>query len=115
MAQQHRQSHDEAPPPSPCSFTSLPDIAHGTIASFLPDGNTMTGNRLRVSEVSRALLMAYGGTLTLAHLRNIKYDSAARLAALLRRQHRLKAVYVLRELFPWPSPTAAAEVSIRLT
>jgi exosome complex component CSL4 len=30
----------------------LPDIAHHTIASFLPDGDKKKGNRLRISEVS---------------------------------------------------------------
>lgn len=76
----------------------MPDIAHAAIASFLPDGNYKKGNRLRFSEVSRALLVAYGGTLTCATLRNIDDDgNAARLAALLRRQHKLNTVYVAGE------------------
>jgi len=40
------------PPSVPTSFLSLPDIAHASIAAFLPDGND---SRLRISEVSRAL------------------------------------------------------------
>jgi hypothetical protein len=51
--------HVQAPPPT---FLSLPDLAHATIASFLPDGNKGNASRLRVSEVSRAMLESYGGT-----------------------------------------------------
>lgn len=58
--------HDDAevlslPPPS---FTSLPDVAHGIIASFLPDGHNGPCNRLRVSEVSRALFEFHGASMT---------------------------------------------------
>lgn len=76
--------------PSPPSFTSLPDVAHHIIASFLPDGYMRRGNRLRVSEVSHALFDSYGGTLTIASLRDGGTDSG--LAALLRRQTRLKTI-----------------------
>jgi hypothetical protein len=70
----------------PPSFASLPDVAHDCIASFLPNGTEKKGNRLHVSEVSHALLELYGGSLTCVHLRFAGNRTAARLAALLRRQ-----------------------------
>lgn len=95
MAQRRR---DEEFPALPApSFTSLPDIAHGTIASFLPDGDSKENNRLRVSGVSRALLESYGGSLTCATLRDIQDGRPARLAALLRRQRKLKEVSVTKQ------------------
>lgn len=44
------------------SSSSLPDIAHDGIASFLPDGDSKHEYSLRVSEASRALLGSYGGS-----------------------------------------------------
>jgi len=80
---------------------SLPDIAHDGIASFLPDGDSKHGNRLWVSEVSRALLGSDGGALTCASLRYKPDGSAARLAALLRRQKALTAICVRNQrVFP---------------
>ena len=76
---------DQAPSLPTPSFTSLPDIAHATIASFLPDGDRRKDTRLRVSEVSRALLEAYGGSLTCVSFHTGTH-SVARLAALLRRR-----------------------------
>lgn len=75
------------PPPSP--FILLPDLAHATMASFLPDGDDKQDNRLRVSEASRALRDSYGGSVTSA---SIHYTGGGRssLVALLRRQKRLK-------------------------
>ena len=81
---------DELLPPS---FTSLPDIAHHTIASFIPDGDTRICSRLRVSEVSHALFDSYGGGLTSASLLDIEDGTADHLAALLRRQKMLKIMF----------------------
>ena len=60
MAKRGRDSVDEVQSLPRPSFSSPPDIAHDGIASFLPDGDDEHDNRLRVSEVSRALL----GSLT---------------------------------------------------
>ena len=71
------------PIPKP-TFSSLPDVAHTIIASFLPDSNGVGKNcRLRVSEVSRALLESYGGSLTCVSVHLTQEASAVRLAALL--------------------------------
>jgi len=83
------------PPPAPTLFLSLPDIAHACIASFLPDGDEGGDcGRLRVSEVSRPLVEFYGGTLTIIYIFHREGSSAARLAALLRRQGQGKHVEV---------------------
>ena len=91
----------------PASFSSLPDVIHTVIASFLPDDNRRKGNRLRVSMVSHALRESYGGTLTCAAIFARAGRSAAQLAALLQRQKYLKTV-ILNQLqvipaYPWPS------------
>ena len=74
-------------------FTSLPDLAHATIASFLPDGDHGTDNRLRVSEVSRELRKHYGGSLVSLSI-SYKEGGSTPLVALLRRQKHLKTVVV---------------------
>lgn len=92
MAQRHRPDVEPTPPPS---FLSLPDIAHATIASFLPDGDLLFGgSRLRVSAVSRALFESYGASLTRIRLRlrNFTGSSIDNLAALLRRNEKLVEV-----------------------
>jgi len=75
MAPRRRKANIEEAPiqpaPAPSSYLSLPDVAHGIIASFLPDSNKGAESRLRVAEASRALFESYGGTL--ANLR-IKYS-----------------------------------------
>ena len=95
MAQQ--DSVDAAniqPPLTKPSFLALPDIAHACVASFLPDGNKKAkDSRLRVAEASRVLLEPYGGSLTRLSLKH-NDSSAARLAALLRRQKMLAEVVV---------------------
>ncbi len=62
MAKRGCNGGDEAQPLPSASFSSLPDIAHDIIASFLPDGDYGQGNRLHVSEVSRSLRGFYDGT-----------------------------------------------------
>ena len=89
----HVQPHPAISP----FFLSLPDIAHASIASFLPDGNKGNDSRLRVSEVSRAMLESYGGTVTRMNLRHVEDSSAAALIALLRRQKRVAEVTVENE------------------
>lgn len=84
--------HSHASPPP--SFLSLPDIAHASIASFLPDGDTGKDNRLCVSEVSHAMFESYCGSLTDMHLRYVEGRSATRLAALLSRQSRIAELEV---------------------
>ncbi len=79
-------------PPMP-PFIRLPDIAHATIASFLPDRDGETDTRLRVSEVSRVLHESYGGSLTSASLYYTKGGSSS-LVALLRRQKKLRTLVV---------------------
>jgi hypothetical protein len=64
MAKRGRDGVDEVQSLPLPSFSSLPDIAHDGIAPFLPDGDSKHDNRLRVSEVSRALYGSYGGALT---------------------------------------------------
>lgn len=71
---------------APASFSSLPDIAHASIASFLQDGDAQQASRLRLSEVSRALFESYGGSLTKICFSYVEDSSTARLVALLRRQ-----------------------------
>lgn len=71
------------------SFLCLPDIAHTSIASFLPDGNWGSKSRLRVSEVSRALMEPYRRSLTQMH---ISIRIAAPVVALLRRQEKLASI-----------------------
>ena len=85
MAMIARGQAQPAQPQQPPSFIILPDIAHATIASSLPDGDKGTDNRLRVSEVSRALHEAYGGSLTSASIYYTEGGSSS-LVALLRRQ-----------------------------
>lgn len=94
MAKRGREADDEVPSLPPPSFIALPGVVHGTIASFLPDGDSKKDSRLRVSEVSRGLLEFYGGSLTSVTIRDIQDGRAARLAALLRRQNKLKTVSV---------------------
>ena len=89
-----RGRDDEVPPLPPPSFTALSGIVHVTIASFLPDGDSKKDSRLRVSEVSRAPLELYGGSLTSATVRDVKDGLAARLAALLRWQSKLEKISV---------------------
>jgi len=72
----------------------LPDIAHASIASSLPDGNKASDSRLRVSEVSRATLESYGDTVIRMNLRFVEDSGAAALVALLRRQEKLERVVV---------------------
>lgn len=99
MAQRRAQREDDdaqlpiqaaAAPPS---LLSLPDVAHGIIASFLlhDDDND---SPLRVSEASRALLKSYGGSLTRMRLHFVEGSSADRLCALLQRQEKLAEVTV---------------------
>lgn len=52
---------------------------------------------MRVSEVSRALLESYGGTLTCVRLYYGEEQSAARLAALLRRQKKVRYIFVTQQ------------------
>lgn len=91
-AKRGRDGDEEVQLPRPPYFYSLPDVAHGTIASFLSDGYDGGNNRLRVSEVSRRLYESYGGSLTRAFLRYREDGSAARLAAMLQRQTKLRTV-----------------------
>jgi len=53
------------------------------IASFLPDGDKAKDSHLHMYEVSRALLLSYGGTLTCLRVRHVEGEKAARLFALL--------------------------------
>lgn len=85
------------PPPAPPSFLSLPDLAHTSIASFLPDGNKGNDSCLRVAEVSRALLESYGGSLNEMRVHYVAGSSAARLAVLLRRNRKLSEVIVQQQ------------------
>lgn len=100
MARRRRNATiDEVPiqdPPAPPvpPFLSIPDLAHSSIASFLPDGDKPKISRLHVSEVSRALLGFYGGTLTQMSLHYREGWSAARLAALLQRHKKLAKLTV---------------------
>ena len=98
MAQRPREEEDDddriQPAPAPPSFPSLPDLAHASIASFLPDGNKGNESRLRVSGASCALFKTYGGSLTRMHVRYVAESSAARVAALLRRHKKLADVIV---------------------
>ena len=105
MAMLTRGQARRAQPPPP--FILLPDLAHATIASFLPDGNNKgvcadpldplgdikTDNRLRVSEVCRALHDSYGGSVTSASLYYADGRSSS-LVALLRRQKKLRTLVV---------------------
>jgi hypothetical protein len=50
----------------------LPGVVHGTIVSFLPDGDSEVNKRPCISEVSRALLESYGGSLASATIRDIQ-------------------------------------------
>jgi len=90
--------HVNRPPfNSPPSFLSLPDVAYGIIASFLPPRDTRdeaNDSRLCMSEVSRALLLSYGGTLSCLRVRHVQGGEAARLFALLQRQRKLAGVIV---------------------
>lgn len=70
------------------SFLSLPDVAHYTIACFLPDSYS---GRLRISELSRSLLEHYGGTLTQLFIHRGR-GNAARLAGLLQRNKKVTDV-----------------------
>ena len=84
-----RRRSDVEPTPQP-SFLSLPDIAHATISSFLPDGGLyFGGSRLLVSTVSRALLESYGESLTEIRLRNFADSSSLALACLMHRNQKL--------------------------
>jgi hypothetical protein len=87
MAEPGGDANAEVPSSPPPSFTSLPDVAHHTIASFLPDGDIRRDNRLRVSEVSRALFECYGVSLD-----DFEGGTNSGLTALLRRQKRLKTI-----------------------
>ena len=49
---------------------------------------------MRVSEVSRALLASYGGSLTWVYVHHVVGGSAARLSALLQRQKKLTGMLV---------------------
>ena len=93
MAMVTRSQARRAQPRQPPSFILLPDIAHATIASFLPDRDNGTDTRLRVSEVSRALHESYGGSLSSASLYYTKGGSSS-LVALLRRQKKLRTLVV---------------------
>ena len=64
--------HNANPSLSPPSFTALPGVVHGTIVSFLPDGDSEVNKRPCISEVSRALLESYGGSLASATIRDIQ-------------------------------------------
>jgi len=76
------------------SFQSLPDAALDSIASFsFERGND---SRLRMAEVSRALLDLYGGSLSYIYIFYTD-SSAARLTALLRRQKILISVTVKKQ------------------
>jgi len=87
MTQRRQQDLEPMPPPS---FDSLPDIAHTTIASFLPDGNARyETNRAVVLQVSRALLDPYGGSLTHTEFRNFAGSRVDNLAGLMRRNKSL--------------------------
>jgi len=77
------------PPPF---FLSLPDLAHASIACFLPDGYRGKHSRLRVSEVSRDFFDLYGGTLTGLRVHHAEGRSVDRLAAFLQRQKKLVEV-----------------------
>lgn len=96
---------EEVQPVPPPTSSSLPDVAHNIISSFLPDGNALgKDGRLRVSEASRALLESYGDTLTRISVQFTEDASAARLAALLGRQKKLGEIVVMeQEARPaWP-------------
>jgi len=80
------------PTPAP-SFQNLPEVVHHSIASILDD-QALGGERLCVSEVSRALLEPYGGSLTRLDIHNVEDSTTARLVALLRRHVRLATVVV---------------------
>jgi hypothetical protein len=116
MAKRGRDADDEIPSLPPPSFTSLPGVVHGVIASFLPDSiyRQYYASRLRLSAVSRALLESYGDSLTSTAIRDIQHGRLARLAALLRRQSKLKTVTVETQgpisPFPRPSPRAVVKV-----
>jgi len=92
MAEPGRHDDAEVPSSPPPSFTSLPDVAHAVIASFLPDGYRGTCDRLRVARVSRSLLEFYGASITHLNLRGVKDGTESRLTALIRRQNELKAI-----------------------
>lgn len=93
MAQPNQDDEGVVGNETPLSFLSLPDIAHASIASFLPDRNKVKEGRLRLSEVSRALCEPYGGTAW-PYLRYVEYSSVACLVALLRRQQFLHQITV---------------------
>ena len=99
MAPRRRKAIIEEAPiqPPPTSFLSLPDIAHGCIASFLPDGNKGNESRLRTAEATRALFESYGGTLNNISLQYREDSSAARFAALLRRNNELAYVILYQQ------------------
>lgn len=89
MARRGRGNDDNdvrVQPPTGALFLSLPDLAHSSIASFLPGGNRGNDSRLRMSEVSR---QSYGGSLTRMLINFVEDSSATRLAALLRRHGKL--------------------------
>lgn len=103
-----KRGRDDGLPSLPLpSFTTLPGAVHGVIASFLPDGDRKD-SRLHLSELSRSLLESYGGSLTSATIRDIQLGRPARLAALLRRQSKLKTVSVFtqgpKRFFPGHRP-----------
>jgi len=90
----------------------LPDALHGSIASFLPDGDKGNASRLCISEVTRALLGPYGSSLTRICLGYVTDSSAAQLVALLRRQEKLIEVNVVeQDSIP---PLCMAIVQVRL-
>lgn len=97
MTKHGREGGEEAPSLLPPSFTSMPDVAHSTIASFLPEGVGKKDSRLRVAEVLRALFESYGDSLTWARLFYGNNANAENLVALLRRQKKLKRVYVCEQ------------------
>ena len=70
------------------------------IASFLPDGNKGNDSRLRTAQASRALFESYGGILTCISIKFWKDSSAARLAALLRRNKDLAQVTARQDAIP---------------
>ena len=109
MARRGRGGNDEdvrpRTPNSPLLFLSLPDIAHNNVSFFLPAGDWGNGSRLRVSEVSRALLSSHGTSLTRIIIRFVESSSTGRLTYLLRRLRNVKEVTVNeQEAIPPPLP-----------
>ncbi len=111
----HKRS-TSPPPPSPVSsvpepepepevepapvllptFENLPDIAHKTLATMLPDGDTREQNRLCLSRLSHTLLGLHGDTLKTL---DVGWDSphdtddTESLMNLVTRQHSLQKIY----------------------